>query len=438
MTEAAKPEHSDWGGSVAYRVRQCPGSVALLKSVPRKTSAFADEGTWAHALAAYCLEQGYRSANDFRAAPLPASVDVPEQFRGKPCADVVDAVNVYLDAVFTELDLSEDAELLVEQDFMLPIEPRGWVFGRSDAVVWHPGRRRLRTFDYKNGSGVVVDIEDNDQAFFYAAGVLAKNPTWKPVEVINTIVQPNPYAVRSGALDAVRDQSVPPVDLALWLDEYQEAVAATIPYVVACSKPKADPVAICEPGLRAGPWCSKTFCDAAAVCPARERMALQEAQLGFEDLATADLSTLVQPKDLDLDRLEAIVANAQALAAYASVCEQYLESLAMSGAPLKRFKLVEKIGRRKYVAADQDVIDYLELNYGMPPDVSTRTQLQTLTEMLKLLKQHGAKKDELDDFQLRFTAKESSGLTMAPISDKRPAAAPAATSFGDVNIMAAD
>jgi hypothetical protein len=68
--------------------------------------------------------------------------------------------------------------------------------------------------------------------------------------------------------------------------------------------------------------------------------------------------------------------------------------------------------------------------------VSTRTLLQTLTEMKKILKQHGATKEQIDDFELRFTLKESSGLTLAPISDKRPAAAPVATSFGDVNIPA--
>ena len=72
--------------------------------------------------------------------------------------------------------------------------------------------------------------------------------------------------------------------------------------------------------------------------------------------------------------------------------------------------------------------------FGVPPDVATRTTLTTLTEMKKILKQAGASKEQLDDFELRFTTKESSGLTIAPSSDRRPPVTPTAADFSSVDL----
>src|SRR5215469_7170802 len=100
--------HSNFGGSKAERWLNCPGSVALCASVPPlPTSAYALEGTQAHALAAYCL-----SSNCFDAAAVDGVGFIPP-------TDMIDAVQVYLDAVKNEL---RGAALYVEQRFDFPTD----------------------------------------------------------------------------------------------------------------------------------------------------------------------------------------------------------------------------------------------------------------------------------------------------------------------------
>jgi hypothetical protein len=436
----ARPAHSEWGGSIAARWINCPGSVALLRHIPRRPGGeAAAEGTWMHAIAAYCLNEG-RSATSLVHTSLPFGVEVPEGFFGRIIdADIAAAVDVYVDAVLEEVSDDENAILLVEEPIELPIGDDGEVFSRLDAVVWHPTTRRLRLFDFKGGKGIVVEVEDNDQGREYLVGVLHKHPDWEPETAIFTIVQPRPWAVDAGKLAAVRDEQIMVADLSMWLDTARNAYDASKDWIDVAEEAVMLGVPVQQMvsnGLSAGPWCGKSFCDAQAICPKQEQAALAAAGLAFKDVTLVTTDVLPDVKSLDIDRLEAVASAAGLLAAYAGKCLEYLESLAMGGHPTKRFKLVEKIGRRKYVVDDAEIVDFLDMSFDIPGDVSTRTLLQTLTEMKKILKQHGATKEQIDDFELRFTLKESSGLTLAPISDKRPAAAPVATSFGDVNIPA--
>ena len=403
-------DHSLVGGSGAYRWMNCPGSVRLIASLPPKPSSeAADEGTAAHALAAYCLKEGERFASHFIGGTPDGRVGAPV-FTIAMC----EAVQVYLDAVWEEMDTDPDAYLYVEENFELPLGDPGEAFGTVDALVWHPKTGRLRVFDYKHGVGTLVDAEDNDQAQYYAAGAIANHTAWDVKEIEVTIVQPRSW--QDG--EKVRNWIVHPVDLGLWVEEARDALTAT---------KRADAP------FKVGPWCEKTFCDAIAFCPMMKQTAEEVAGVSFEKL-TADVLPLAT--ELTIAQLEEIVLKASILATWARKAEEHLESLLMQGHQGVAFKVVEKLGRRKYVENDEEIVEFIDMVFGIPPDVATRTQLQTLTEMKKILKQHGATKEQIDDFELRFTVKESSGLTMAPASDRRPAVTPNAADFGSVNLTA--
>jgi hypothetical protein len=98
------------------------------------------------------------------------------------------------------------------------------------------------------------------------------------------------------------------------------------------------------------------------------------------------------------------------------------------------WKVVEKVGRRKWVSADTEIAGYLEIMFGLSDDEVRPRKLVTITDAEKLLKAAGATKEERDEVSLMFTIKESSGVTIAPATDKREAVNAAAKSFAGVNI----
>ena len=434
--------HSKFGGSVIGRVISCPGSVALCETVPAKgSSSYAEEGTLAHGFAEYMLKQGDRDAMFYVGATLDAKPDA------KPLTEeMAKAIQAYLDAVWAEHDRTEGAELYVEKGFELDIESAepGEVFGTNDAMVYHPSTGRLVVFDYKHGVGVSVTAEDNAQLKFYAAGAVFAND-WKVSELILTIVQPR--ARDADEIGAVREWPFEMVEL---LEFKAEVTAAIAKAKFLMTDFLADPVVLkgpmpdfnldLKPGTihyvggppyTTGSWCR--WCDAAAICPAKQAQALEPFE-GVQTVEGLTVGDLEDPKDLVPERLSRIVAGLSVLNAYANQCQEYLEALLMQGIEVPGWKVVEKIGRAKWVSDEQVIAQNLDLLYGLDEDLIRPRKLTTITEVEKLLKGAGATKSEIDDFKLQNTIKESSGLTAAPEGDRRPAINAAERSFGDVQV----
>lgn len=427
--------HSRFGGSSASRWLNCAGSVALLATVPVKpSSAAADEGTWAHAICAYCLEHDIRDASVWEHQALPTH-DVPAAYSGRIVGSVpgtIEAIQVYLDAVYAELARTPDAELYVEQGFKLDVATADAdeVFGTNDAMVYHPSTGRLVVFDYKHGVGISVDAEDNAQLKFYAAGAVFSNPTWTLSELVLVIVQPRARDV--GEEKGVKAWTMQTTDLLEFLGDVETAVgrAKRVEHLMATGQ--EDPGTF--PTLVPGPWCKKTFCDAAAICPAREQAILREAQLDFKDITMVTTADLPDPKTFDTARLGQILAAGQLLSDWLGQIEEYVEALLLAGTPVEGWKVVEKIGRRKFVAADEDIVAHVDMLFDIPEDNVRPRKLTTLTDIEKQMKAAGATKAQIDDFMLKFTIKESSGLTIARASDKREAVNAIAADFGSVKL----
>ena len=117
--------------------------------------------------------------------------------------------------------------------------------------------------------------------------------------------------------------------------------------------------------------------------------------------------------------------------------QEYVEGLLLSGASVPGWKVVEKIGRAKWVSDEEKIAGTLSLFYDIPEDLVRPRRLTTIGDVTKLLKAAGATKPEIDTFLMDNTIKESSGLTVAPESDRRPAVNAAERAFGDVNLSGA-
>ncbi len=422
-------KHHRFGGSTADRYINCAGSTALCATVPAKASSiYADEGSAAHALAAVCLQRDLHPTH-FLGAPLP---DWPEHVVTQ---EMCDAVVVYLNAVTHELAKTKDAEIFVEQAFELKIDgAEGEVGGTNDAMVYHPSTGRLVVFDYKHGVGVSVTAEDNAQLKFYAVGAVFSSERFQVTDLELVIVQPRARdAIDEGRGLGVKSWPMDPLDLM----EFQGDVADAVMKAKAITGPPWDAGYDPAQGVQSkvfqtGSWCR--WCDAAAICPQREREVLHAAQLDFKDITEISTDVLPDPKEFDTSRLGQILQAGKILGDWLNQIQEYVEGLVLSGVPVEGWKAVEKIGRAKWVSADADVAGYVDMMFGIDADQILPRKLVTITEAEKLLKAVGATKDQIDSFKLSYTIKESSGLTIAPASDRRPAVNALATDFASVNI----
>jgi hypothetical protein len=269
MTTGADPNlrglHSDIGASAMPRLIRCPASFRLAQNMrgPRsRSSIHAATGTVAHALAEESITQGQDPASQLDQV---VTVDGHEITVDE---DMVRAVRVYAD----EITHRSQGATLARLETQVVLDPYWTVnnltppvsaFGTCDFWGYHAGTRHLDVLDYKNGAGVYVDVEDNPQLLYYAAGVLlelrALNLPY-PLTVDLTVVQPN-----VPNRDPVRTYRTTALDVLIWVDDI------LIPTITEASQPGAR--------ISVGSHCR--FCPALAACPAKARIAQDLARKDF-------------------------------------------------------------------------------------------------------------------------------------------------------------
>lgn len=396
----------------------CPGSVRLAEQAPeRPSSAYAEEGTFAHALAERCLLAGMPSAAPFIGKP----VKHPEVDSEKlVISEMVAAVDVYLRAVWDEYD-EATCELEVEQRFAIsaPAADDGEVFGTNDACVFNRVSGKLTVFDYKHGQGVIVDVANNTQFKFYALGALQAHPEWDVRAIDFVVVQPR--AANAGDTEGVHRWALPMYETLEFPDDLNDAIAEA----------KGD-----NPRFASGEHCR--WCPAATICTVREQQFLEAVNSDYGDLASLSYAVGHTPNVPVVEHVEhmtRVIEAYEALGGWIGQLRQRIDEILLSGGEVPGWKVVEKVARRKWAAAGEDVAAHLALQYGVPEDMVMPKKLETVTEVKRLLKSFVDKKEYADaerDLTVRFTVKEASGLTTAPVSDKRLAVSPIEAQFGDV------
>ena len=432
-------KHSAYGGSSASRYMACPGSVALSgQAPPEKPSPYAEEGTFAHAVAAAALESSKREINQWAGATFDFT-DHGEAKQRVVTQDVVNAVNTYLDAVWAEFDLDPDSEIFVEESFTLDLEAAepGEVHGSTDCLIYSPARKKLIDFDYKHGAGVAVDVEDSAQLKFYAMGAWQNHPEWDVREVELVIVQPRAF---SAGGDGVKRWSLPMSEVIEFPYELNEAVAkckrVEQAWSLGDSATRFSGGDHLWPALAPGDHCR--WCPASTICTAREQEFVKAVREDFAGVDLIGIETVVpKVETLDFEHMGHIVAAYDRLGSWVQDLRKAMDEHLLSGGQITGWKVVESIGRAHWTTGEEEIAGYLELVHGVPEDELRPKSLVTITEAKKLLKTYVGKGEYAEaerDMILRFTIKESKGLTTAPESDRRAAISPIAAEFGSVQL----
>ena len=338
------------GGSSAKRLISCPGSRQLIDRVPpRPAGRYAEEGTMLHDVMHRVLS----------GEPFPEDLTEVQE----------DKVRFAL-AALDEIDPNKEMEFVTETRVHFGGFLAG-VFGNCDLA----GRIRNRAImlDWKFGSGVQVEAEENEQGMFYtAAGMRTPELRWvfqgvTEIEII--IVQP-PFIRRwitsPGRIVAFERELVKAVELSFRTDA----------------------------PIKSGAHCR--FCAAKPICPAFNTdidRALATKTRGLNPQQLADALVMA-------DRLEGWVKDVRALA----------QTLLENGAPIPGYKLVPKRATRQWA----DELKALEAFEGLVP-AEELIEMRSPAQVEKVLKQH--KVSMPPDLIISV----SSGNTLAPESDPRPA-----------------
>jgi hypothetical protein len=377
--------HSKIGASGMYRWAACPGSVRLSEGVARTSSKYAEEGTAAHALAETCLTYGHQAAS-YVGRP----VAVNDELDGPMIVvteEMAEAVQVYLDTVREDTGSPHpDVIRLVEHKFDLSAVHPG-LFGTADCVVIYKHSKFMRVFDYKHGAGVAVDPENNPQLMYYALGALL-TVDYPITEIEIVIVQP-----RLENAEPVKRWRLPAADLL-------DFAADLVKYAKATEAPDAP--------LVPGEHCK--FCPAAAICPALEAKALAM----FDAVKPAE-------ETFDPAKLAETLRWLPVFEGWIKSVREFAYAEATRGAKLPGWKLVAKRATRKWI--DEGATFVALRGLGLDENEIRTAKLKSPAQVEKLLAPE--KRDALEP----LVAKESSGNTLAPDTDDRPAAATVADFF---------
>ena len=380
--------HAILSASGAERWMACPPSARLEQTFPDSTSAFAEEGTHAHALAELMLRKRYmtglgprafQKALDGLTADPRYTVEMPEH------------VKTYTDYV----EERYNAALAVCMDPLIAVEQRldltRWVpeaFGTGDAIIVADGT--LEIIDLKYGKGIPVQAEGNPQLRLYGLGAYAAFCMLYDISTVRmTVVQPR--------LDNITTETLSTSELLNWAESQVRPVAE---------------LAIKGLGeFETGAHCR--FCRAAAVCRKRAETMMATAAYDFK-----------VPPVLEDDEIPAILEIADELSEWINAITSYALRAAEAGARFAGWKLVEGRATRRYANEDA-VLERLKFS-GFEEAIITKRSLLGLTEMEKTI---GKKPfaEILGELIIRPAGKPA----LVRATDKRPELQSAATAETD-------
>lgn len=358
------------GGSSAGRVLQCAGSVRLAQEYPNTSSEYAEEGTALH-MAMDMIMSGLTETDREVIGLEFNGYTITEEMFDEALEPILD----YWDNLDKELG---GIEFLTEQRVVFPYIKDA--FGTTDIIG--ASKDRTIVFDHKFGRGVPVSAEKNPQGLYYGLAALHTPATKRffhhdrPVEII--IAQPR---VRDGEQFTRWVTTVP--QLEAFGIELKQAVERGM-------EPDAP--------FQMGPYCR--FCPAKIGCPLYQGQARDSLALSRDEL---------------VERIAEWLPQADNLIELGTYLKDKAHELLEQGATIPGYKLVSKRAQRSWDDEERTVKYFAKL--GLPAADRFVKKLISPAQAEKVLK--AAKLPA--ELPAHLVRKESSGTTLAPESDKRPA-----------------
>jgi hypothetical protein len=257
--------HSEFGGSQAERIMNCPGSVILSRGIPNKTNKASERGTAAHA----CLEFLVNNRDKLKKPSTRKKVlkAAEEGFTmGEADGEVIHwdegmIANALHAVAWVEKQLQPGSEVFVETKVestkFTTKDKKNRQKSTLDIGIANYAARELIIADFKNGTHP-VEVKKNSQLIYYALAMLIKLKGWKKFDRIRlVIIQPNAHHKDGG----IREWYLSVDDAIKWGKRFRKKVKLAL-------KPKA-PLKIGDK------WCF--FCLAKKKCPAmKARMAAKD------------------------------------------------------------------------------------------------------------------------------------------------------------------
>jgi hypothetical protein len=388
---------------------RCPGSVVLEEGLPDQGSFYADEGSAAHQLATYCLEDSTEAAEY-----------IGEEIRIGERRFVVDKtmagyVQDYVDYV---RELAKGKTLLVERDVPIGhLTGEAGATGRSDAIIMDGST--ITVVDLKYGMGVSVEAEENEQAQMYALGALEEYG----IAADFTHAEMHIHMPRKGHVSSWR-VSVEDLNLfsdrvrqaSLLVDDIKQGFAVTgLPRYM--DEPLDVRTEALQPSEKACQWCK-----AKATCPA---LAAEVAELVSDVVSAADFADLV-PAKIDAETGDNHLTHAMSKVGlvedWCKAIRAEIERRLFAGLPVEGYKLVEgKQGNRAWT--DPVEAEKLLKSFRLREAEMYDMKVISPTTAEKVLKASPKRWEKAQSLITRAPGKPS----VAPASDKRPALAIVAT-----------
>ena len=419
--------HSTWSASKFESIMLCPGKIVLEADQPNSTSKYAAEGTAAHQVLTWAL-QDERAAAEYigRDITVDGFVFVVDE-------DMARHVQVCIDYC-RELQ-GEDgvlfADIRVNYSQYLDT-PQHEAWGTADVIVARGDE--LIVCDFKYGMGVEVSAEANPQMSLYALGALQAYHG-----LVNDFSRVRMAISQPRIKTAASEWDTSVEELEAWGRSTARSAVNSCQIATQTAQDDVWEQTFLRPGEK-----QCRFCRAKATCPALRDEVLETA-IGSAPATVDEFEAVMDTRAVHAESLQdtpeqwlaACLAKADLIEDWCKALRAEVERRLLAGAPVPGFKLVQgKQGNRQW--ADPAAAErLLRETFRLPVEKAYDLKLISPTAAEKLAK--------AGDIGPRQWPKAEAMVTrnpgkphVAPASDARPALdiKPAVDDFADESVSA--